>query len=86
MKAPIHTTRPPAFTRLALIATAAWRQDKPGKAAKTERVEVIVVMSTTTMEGKKVAPPTHEHPVYYLPLVAGYLGRNSVSSLRSAGA
>ncbi len=40
-------------------------------AADDVNCEIIVTVDQTD-EGKKVAPPTHEHPAYYFPIVAGY--------------
>jgi len=40
-------------------------------AADDINCEVIVTVDQTE-DGKKVAPPTHEHPAYYFPIVAGY--------------
>ena len=39
---------------------------------------LLVLFGDLTAEGKKVAPPTPEHPVYYVPVVLGYKERGEI--------
>jgi len=48
----------------------------PARAAEP-RCEVNVNTSVTEA-GKKLAPPTHEHPAYYFPVVAGWREKGAV--------